>query len=347
MKKEFKIFKKQAGITLFMAVSIMAVLLFISFVVINIAIKSTLFASSGKDSQYAFYAADAGIECAMYWDRQPLSKFDVSTPGGSITCAGSTINTGSPIEGTTTVALIGGGGAATPSEVVWVEDQSSIPGVTLGEESPDSWSTAWISSNPAPFSGSQAIRSAISTGQHQLFFTNHPSPLAVNSGDFLFAYVYIDPANIPQQIMLQWNSGSWEHRAYWGSDIIGWGVNGTDSRRYMGPLPPAGQWARLQVPASQVGLEGATLNGMAFTLYGGRVSFDRAGKVSYFASGTSNPTSIFGFTMDDYGQNPMPSCAIVTVTKNPGGTTYIKSRGYNTCDTSNGRRVERGVEVTY
>src|SRR6185295_1874122 len=30
--------------------------------------------------------------------------------------------------------------------------------------------------------------------------------------------------------------------------------------------------------ASQVGLEGHTLNGMAFTLYGGRATWDRAGK---------------------------------------------------------------------
>jgi hypothetical protein len=80
--------------------------------------------------------------------------------------------------------------------------------------------------------------------------------------------------------MLQWNDGSWDHRAYWGANNIGWGTNGTNSRRFMGALPPAGQWVRLEVPASLVGLEGRVLNGMAFTLYGGRATWDHAGKAA-------------------------------------------------------------------
>lgn len=162
---------RNKGMTLFIAVSIMGVLLFISFAVINIAIKGSLFASSGRDSQFAFYAADAGLECALYWDsKYDPSKFATST-AGTITCAGQTISTGTIISGTTTVSRIGGGGSA-------------------------------------------------------------------------------------------------------------------------------------------------------------------------------NPTSNFGFTMNQ-GTNPVTHCVIVSVTKNLNGTTYIKSRGYNTCDTSHPRRVERGIEVTY
>ncbi|MFL6207267.1 MAG: RHS repeat domain-containing protein [Pyrinomonadaceae bacterium] len=50
------------------------------------------------------------------------------------------------------------------------------------------------------------------------------------------------------------------------------------SRKYLGSLPAGGQWVRLEVPASAVGLEGHTLSGFAFTLYGGRASIDRLGK---------------------------------------------------------------------
>lgn len=39
-----------------------------------------------------------------------------------------------------------------------------------------------------------------------------------------------------------------------------------------------GKWVRLEVPASAVGLEGQALNGAAFTVFGGRATFDRAGK---------------------------------------------------------------------
>jgi hypothetical protein len=41
-----------------------------------------------------------------------------------------------------------------------------------------------------------------------------------------------------------------------------------------------GQWVRLEVLASQVGLEGVTVRGMAFTLFGGKATWDRAGKVA-------------------------------------------------------------------
>ena len=44
---------------------------------------------------------------------------------------------------------------------------------------------------------------------------------------------------------------------------------------------------RLEVPASAVGLEGHVLNGMAFTLYGGRATWDHAGKAS-----AVNPSSV-------------------------------------------------------
>jgi hypothetical protein len=61
----------------------------------------------------------------------------------------------------------------------------------------------------------------------------------------------------------------------------------------MGALPPAGQWVRLEVPASSVGLEGRVLTGMAFTLYGGRATWDHAGK----ATPTNAPASFEWFEL--------------------------------------------------
>jgi hypothetical protein len=113
---------------------------------------------------------------------------------------------------------------------------------------------------------------------HQHYFTGASETLSISTGDFLYAWVYLDPLNPPSEVMLQWNDGSWEHRAYWGANQLGFGTDGTNSRRYMGPLPATDQWVRLQVPASAVGLEGHTLNGMAFTLFGGKATWDDAGK---------------------------------------------------------------------
>lgn len=141
----------------------------------------------------------------------------------------------------------------------------------------DSWT--WVSSNPSPYRGTKAHQSTLSSGLHSHSFNWAGAQLTVNAGESLYTYVYLDPANPPSQIMLAWNTtaGDWEHRAYWGADQINYGVNGTASRRYMGALPPAGQWVRLEVPASAVGLEGATLQGMDFALFGGRATFDYTG----------------------------------------------------------------------
>ena len=166
---------------------------------------------------------------------------------------------------------------ANSPNIVWVDD--SLPaGAVPGSDGGDFWS--WTSSNPAPFLGSLAHHSANAPGSHQHYFANATATMSIGTGDVLYAYVYLDPANMPSEIMLQWNDGTWEHRAYWGGDSLGYGVDGTASRRYMGPLPAAGQWVQLRVPASQVNLEGSTISGMAFALYGGAATWDAAGRVT-------------------------------------------------------------------
>ncbi len=62
-----------------MSVLVAGMLLSIALAIANIAMKQVLLASSGRESQFAFYAADAGMECALYWDiRQEV--FGTSTP---------------------------------------------------------------------------------------------------------------------------------------------------------------------------------------------------------------------------------------------------------------------------
>ena len=166
------------------------------------------------------------------------------------------------------------------NDVIWFDD--ALPaGAQPGANGGDAWN--WVS-NPN-FSGSLAHQSALEAGNHQHFFNYSTKTLDVNTGEVFIAYVYIDPQNPPQQIMLQWNDGSWEHRAYWGANIMNYGIEQTASRRSMGALPPAGRWVRLEVPARRLGLEGRTLKGMAFTLYGGRVTWDYVGKASRATKG--------------------------------------------------------------
>ena len=124
-------------------------------------------------------------------------------------------------------------------------------------------------------------RSVLVQGLHQHVLEAAPTPLQVAADGTLYAWVLIDREHPPQQLMLQFFAGSWEHRAYWGANLIGWGSDGTVSRRLQSAeLPPVGVWTRLAVPATDLGLGERPITGMAFTLFGGRACFGPAGTLA-------------------------------------------------------------------
>jgi len=166
--------------------------------------------------------------------------------------------------------------APAANDVVWIEDDLPA-GANAQQDGEDAWT--WVEANPAPKSGKKCHQSNTADGEHQHFFTEATATLEIKAGDKLLTWVYLDKDNPPTELMLQWHTdGSWEHRAYWGANSIEWGEDGTESRQSMGALPATGNWVRLEVPAAKVGLEGKTLDGMAFTLFGGKATWDAAGK---------------------------------------------------------------------
>ena len=60
--------QKNRGYTLLFSVLISSLLLTIGLAILMISKKEILLSSSGRESQFAFYAADTGVECAMYSD---------------------------------------------------------------------------------------------------------------------------------------------------------------------------------------------------------------------------------------------------------------------------------------
>lgn len=322
---------KNKGFTLLVSIIVTGMLLIVSFAVVNVAVKQLILANSNVESQYAFYNADSGTECAVYWDFKNGTSAFTAPISSTINCAGQsapttvsgatttfTLNFSSPRKGCVTVSVgkhangltlidsrgynscsagftrklergqtlnyINSNGGTTVS--AWFDDSSSASYVSATKAiyGGDTWN--WVSSGiTTPNSGTEYHQSAIVPSDvHQHYFYDSSSPLSVNIGDTLFAYVYLDPANPPTQVELQWFANDitgWEHRAFWnntGVTQVNWGTTGTNSLRYMGALPGTGSWVRLSVPASQVGLEGRTVTGMAFTLYGGRAAWDSAGK---------------------------------------------------------------------
>ncbi len=198
-------------------------------------------------------------------------------------------------------------------ETVWIKDSTPDGSYEMGDQDWWDWTDYWYdgdgwSGNEVyPYSGGYMhISDLYQDDYHQHSFNYPLLNIRANTGDALFAYVNPDSSYPPSEIMLQWyvtdesGNGCWEHRAYWGADSLDLGIDGTVSRHYMGPLPDCGNWARLEVPASAVGLDGKVIQGMAFTLFGGRAAWDRAGKLGAMAPRiTLQPTNQTAVVGDD------------------------------------------------
>jgi uncharacterized repeat protein (TIGR01451 family) len=313
----------------------------------NACFVSSTVTASGSDACTATVVTDTrSATCPLVTAPQISVTQDCPvaplTPGGLVTYTGRVRNTGNIT--LSNVVVTSGGSPVAPSNsvttILWVDD-ALPPGAVVNSDGGDSWN--WVTSNPTPFSGSRAHQSNIGVGLHQHYF-GVPSPsFPINVGDVLVAYVYLDPANVPSQIMLQWYDGSWEHRAYWGQNLI---TGGSTPYHFMGALPPVGQWVRLEVPASAVGLEGRSLQGMSFTLYGGRATWDAAGKATQttttppptggttvFTIATLAPGAIADFTVD-YTVPATSACSFTSV---------LNASGADPCT---GARVTASVSST-
>ena len=171
-----------------------------------------------------------------------------------------------------------------PADYIWIEDETPT-GAKLEGNSP--WEFVTAPDHPVHAGTKSTRRQADGLSQH--FFTGAAPTLKIGEGDKLFAYCWIDPANPPKTVMLQFNDGNWNHRAFWGEDTIAFGAGDTPEHRSMGPLPKAGEWVRLEVSAAHVGLPaGAELNGWAFTQFGGTVYWDHAGCVTKTLQGNQS-----------------------------------------------------------
>ena len=100
--------KSQRGIAVLFAVLMTVILVSVATTIVSIAIRQTILSSTGRESQYAFYAANTGIECALYWDLNPPepgededptyvfpdSQYSQEPAIGNFRCSGEIINSG-------------------------------------------------------------------------------------------------------------------------------------------------------------------------------------------------------------------------------------------------------------
>jgi hypothetical protein len=163
-----------------------------------------------------------------------------------------------------------------PISLTWVDDAPPP-----GSKASPGWKWAGASEVP-PFSGQLSHTQATVPNEEepkapkQHLFTG--ASFAVNKGDTLFAYVFIDAVHPTRQIMLQFHEagGDWNRRATWGEQVIAF-----QPQTHLGPLPAAGEWVRLEIPAEKIGFgDGVTkIDGLSFDQVGGRVYWDKVGVI--------------------------------------------------------------------
>lgn len=81
------------GFVILFTVLISSIILTIALGITNVAFREVLLAGSAKDAQFAFFSADTGAECALYWDIKHAAFGQTPTTpncrGGSVTMTAS------------------------------------------------------------------------------------------------------------------------------------------------------------------------------------------------------------------------------------------------------------------
>lgn len=157
------------------------------------------------------------------------------------------------------------------TETIWFED-----GFPAGAEPGASGHPLTLVDDPV-FSGEKSLKRS-GEGMAQDYYEKGAAPLPVPTDARFFLHLYLDPADPPEEVMIQFHTAAWSHRAVWGADLIDFGQKGTSERFVAGPLPEPGRWVRLEVPGDKMGLTpGMLVKGFAFTVHGGTAYFDHFG----------------------------------------------------------------------
>lgn len=145
--------KENRGFVILMAVTLASIMLSISMGVANIVFRELKFSTSARAGNDAFFAADNGIECALYSDKYPTSSFPVAGPVGVVACASAvptyTAGTGTGLY-TFVVVGLGSTGSSCAKVTVFKDSVSRSPYTvtTVTSKGYDVGNAACDSSNP-------------------------------------------------------------------------------------------------------------------------------------------------------------------------------------------------------
>lgn len=297
----------QSGYALFTSIMLTGTLIVIAYATTNYSIKQLLLTTSGADSHSAFYVADSGVECAMYWDLKngALSAFDPGAPAANIACGGAS----------NAVASTGGNPSVNVALSKSASQISTYDGTTVASNAVDNdingaYANGSITHTNYDLNAWWQVDLGSSVAVSSVVVWNRTDCCSTRLGDY-WIFISDTPFNSGDTAAaLQGRAGTWSnHQTSVPSPSTTVNTSGAQGRYVRVQLPGTTAEPYLQLAEVQV---------------------------MSVASGGSG-TSTFQIPIGT-------SCAIVTVTKN-GTNTTIESKGYNTCGA--GSRLERAIRITY
>ncbi len=122
------------GFTLLIAVITASIVLAMGMSILNITLKEFMLSGVARESEMAFFAADAGMECVLYWDQAlPTNggKFNVGQPVPQPQCMGAAPKTSWVYEGTPIPTQVPSAATGTAQYEWTIPATAGSPAVTL------------------------------------------------------------------------------------------------------------------------------------------------------------------------------------------------------------------------
>lgn len=314
-----KHYSLQSGYALLTAIILTATLVLVAYAVANIALRQLTLTTTNVESHNAFYVADSGLECAMFWDiKNPSnptrSAFDPSAPIASVTCGG--------VMNTVTFSGSGGGTSVNVALGKTATQQSTYDGITGAGNAIDNNTNG-----------------------------NYPSGSITHTNTGLSPHGWWEVdlgSSLPVNSVVIWNRTdccSARLTDYW-VFISDTPFLSGDTAVNLQTRPGTFGYHQTSAPnpSTSISTSGASGRYVRVQLSGSAVN--NTGGGYYLSLAEVQVFSTTGASGESRFQIPVgASCADVTVAKSAGNMTTIESRGYNTC--GSGPRFERAIRISY
>ncbi len=171
-------------------------------------------------------------------------------------------------------------------EVIWAEDSDlPTPENLVGPPLTGNW----VQGDNVPVAGGRRALRLEGESERPIAFTAGDVTLTVRTEATVFVHVYLDPANPPRALSLEFISEEKTKRFVWG-DASAFGDDLAQSARVGGKLPAAGAYVRLEITACESGLEeGKTYTGLRLAQSDGSAWWDHIGAVYTSPVATDDP----------------------------------------------------------